>query len=105
VSEKIGTLGMKGFAGSQILNSNTVKPVECLRYCLTLPVSVQITGIDNDAILDQALEVARTFKPYTSEELASLLERTRDAAMTGKFEFYKTTSAADGTARNPQYLG
>jgi hypothetical protein len=61
--------------------------------------------MQDDEMLDQALDVARTFKPFTSEELTSLLDRTRAAAMTGKFEIYKTTANFDGTARNPQYMG
>ena len=105
VSEGIGVLGMKGFGDNFILRSNTVKPIECLHYCLNLPVSVQITGIENGAILDQALEAARTFHPFSEAELASLLERTRIAAQEGKYEHYKTTSNFDGTGHDPRSLG
>jgi predicted aldo/keto reductase-like oxidoreductase len=105
VSEGIGVLGMKGFGDSFILRSNTVKPIECLHYCLNLPVSTQITGIENDAILDQALEAARTYHPFSTAELASLLERTRLAAQEGKYEHYKTTSNFDGTGHDPRSLG
>jgi hypothetical protein len=38
-------------------------------------------------------------------EVASLLERTKLAAQTGKYELYKTTPRNDGTARRPQFLG
>ncbi len=103
--EGIAPLGMKGFGDSFILNSNTVKPIECLHYCLNLPIAVQITGIDNQQTLDQALEAARTFKPMSSTEVASLLERTKPVAGEGKFELYKTTSHFDGTAHKPQMLG
>ena len=44
--EGIAPLGMKCFGDHYILDSNTVKPIECLHYCLNLPISVQITGID-----------------------------------------------------------
>jgi len=37
--------------------------------------------------------------------VASLLERTQAAALTGKYELYKTTTRNDGTARKPEYLG
>jgi predicted aldo/keto reductase-like oxidoreductase len=105
VSEGIGVLGMKAFGDAIILKSNTVKPIECLQYCLNLPVSVQITGIDNQMLLDQALKAAQNFRPLSSTELASLLERTRPASLEGKFELYKTTSHFDGTAHSPQSLG
>jgi uncharacterized protein len=103
--EKIGVLGMKAFGDHYILDSNTVKPIECLHYCLNLPVSVQITGIDSPQILDQAFEAASTFHPMSKQEVASLLDRTKQAAMAGKFELYKTTNHFDGTGHNPSWLG
>jgi predicted aldo/keto reductase-like oxidoreductase len=105
VKENIAPLGMKAFGDHYILESKTVKPIECLHYCLNLPVSVQITGIDSPQILDQAFEAARTFKPMSQTEEASLLARTNAAAQEGKFELYKTTSHFDGTAHSPQMLG
>jgi len=105
VREKIGILGMKCFGDHYILESNTVKPIECLHYCLNLLVSVQITGIDSPQILDQAFEAAKTFRPMSQEQVAALLDKTKQAAMAGKFELYKTTSHFDGTAHNPSYLG
>jgi len=106
VREKIGVLGMKCFGDHYILDSNTgVKPIECLHYCLNLPVSVQITGIDSMQILDQAFEAAKTFQPMSQQQVAALLARTTQAAATGQFELYKTTSHFDGTAHNPSYLG
>jgi aryl-alcohol dehydrogenase-like predicted oxidoreductase len=103
--EGIAPLGMKCFGDHFILDSNTVKPIECLHYCLNLPIAVQITGIDKPEILEQALEAARTFKPMSSAEVASLLERTQPAAGAGRFELYKTSSHFDGTAHKPQVLG
>ncbi len=103
--EGIGPVGMKCFGDSFILKSNTVKPMECLHYCLNLPIAVQITGIDNQQILDQAVEAARTFKPLSEAEVAGILERSKPAAMQGKFELYKTTAHFDGTAHKPQELG
>ncbi|MBV8675484.1 MAG: aldo/keto reductase [Acidobacteriaceae bacterium] len=106
VREKIGILGMKCFGDRYILDSNTgVKPIECLHYCLNLPVSVQITGIDSPQILDQAFEAASTFRPMSQQEVAALLDKTKQAAMAGKFELYKTTSHFDGTGQNPAWLG
>jgi len=56
-------------------------------------------------MLDQAFEAARTFKPLTSAELSTLLAKTREAALSGSFETFKTTTRQDGTARNPQWMG
>jgi aryl-alcohol dehydrogenase-like predicted oxidoreductase len=101
----IAPLGMKCFGDHYILDSNTVKPIEALHYCLNLPIAVQITGIDSAQILDQAFEAVRTFKPLSEAEVAAILDRTRLAAQTGKYELYKTTAHNDGTARKPQVLG
>ena len=105
VREGIAPLGMKAFGDHHILESKTVTPIEGLHYCLHLPVAVQITGIDSQAVLDQALEAARTFKPLSVADVASLLERTKPAAQEGRFELYKTSSTFDGTAHNPKWLG
>jgi uncharacterized protein len=103
--EGIAPLGMKCFGDHFILDSKTVTPIEALHYCLNLPIAVQITGIDNQQTLDQALEATRSFKPLSQVEVASLLERTRAAAGEGKFELYKTSSHFDGTAHKPEMLG
>lgn len=105
VREGIAPLGMKAFGDHHILESKTVTPIEGLHYCLHLPVAVQITGIDSQAVLDQALEAVRTFKPLSVADVASLLERTKPAAQEGRFELYKTSSTFDGTAHNPKWLG
>jgi hypothetical protein len=101
----IGVEAMKTFGDNFILRSNTVQPIEALHYSMTLPASVVITGIDNNDVLNQAIEAVRTFKPMTKDEIANLLGRTRAAAANGQFELYKVSQHFDGTAHNPQWLG
>ena len=96
---------MKSMGNGVILKSKLVTPIECLHYALSLPVSMVITGIDSMAILDQAFEAVRTFKPLTPDEMDSLLARTAEAAMTGEYELFKTTQHFDSTAKNPKWLG
>jgi aryl-alcohol dehydrogenase-like predicted oxidoreductase len=105
VKDEVGVLGMKAFGDPFILRSNTVTPIECLHYAMNLPTSTVITGIDSMEILEQALAAARTFTPLSKETVATLLARTADAAATGKYELFKTSSRYDGTAHNPQWLG
>jgi len=105
VKEKMGVLGMKSMANGILLKSNTVTPIECLHYALNLPTSVVITGIDSMALLDQAIEAARTFESLTEEKSKALLAKTARAASGGEFEPFKTTSLFDSTARNPDWLG
>jgi hypothetical protein len=101
----IGVLGMKCMANGILLKSNTVTPMECLAYALSLPTSVVITGIDTMEILDQAFDVMESFVPMSSEAREALLAKTRMAAAEGRFEPFKTSSIFDGTAENPQWLG
>jgi aryl-alcohol dehydrogenase-like predicted oxidoreductase len=105
VRQNIGILGMKSMASGVLLKSNTVTPIECLHYALNLPTSVVITGIESMEILDQAFEAVRTFHPLSQEEIDALLAKTSAAALTGRFEPFKTTSLFDGTALHPEWLG
>ena len=105
VEEQIGVLGMKSMGDHIILESKAVTPLECLHYAMSLPTSVVITGIDSQQILDQAFEAARTFKPMSKTQIASLLAKTTEAAAAGKYELFKTSNHFDSTAHNPEWLG
>ena len=105
VRQNIGVLGMKALANGRILQSGTVSAIECLHYALHLPTSVVITGCDTLEILDQAFEAVRTFRPLTDPQVAALLARTADAASSGEFELFKTSSIYDATATHPDWLG
>jgi len=103
--EGVGVLGMKSMGDKVILRSKTATAIECLQYAMSLPTSVVITGCDSVAILQQALNAARTFQPMDSSQIAALLAKTAKAAEAGQFELYKTTHQFDGTVANPQWLG
>ena len=105
IREGIGVLGMKSMGDGLVLKSRATTPVECLRYALSLPTSVVITGIDSMEILGQDLGVVKAFRPLTEQETADLLARTARAAAKGEFERFKTTNAFDSTAKNPAWLG
>jgi predicted aldo/keto reductase-like oxidoreductase len=100
----IGVLAMKPMAAGKLLQSGAVQPEECLRYALSLPVSVVITGCENEAQVQQALRAGRDFTPLSEDEQRDLLSRTEPHARTGRFESYKTTDEHDGTKQNPHWL-
>ncbi len=105
VRQGIGVLAMKTLANGSIVQSKTVTPIKAIQYALNLPTSVAICGIDSIEVLEQALEAARTFQPFSEEQLNSLLAKTARVAATGHFEPFKTSSIYDGTARTPAWLG
>jgi predicted aldo/keto reductase-like oxidoreductase len=105
VKRNIGILGMKSMGGSVILKSNTATPMECLHYAMNLPVSVVITGIDSQQILDQAVQAAKSFKPMSAPQVSAILSKTAKAAASGTFELFKTTGHFDSTATHPDWLG
>jgi predicted aldo/keto reductase-like oxidoreductase len=105
VKHQIGVLGMKPMGAGIILQSKVVSPVECLHYALSLPTSVVITGCDSVSVLQQAFDVAHSFKPMSSPEIAAVLAKTVPVAAKGEYEQYKTTNNFDGTVQNPQWLG
>jgi predicted aldo/keto reductase-like oxidoreductase len=101
----MGILGMKPLGSGLLLESKAATPVEFLHYAMSLPVSVTITGCDSMQVLNQALNLARNFKPLPQEQMTALLAKTANASVAGQYEKYKTSTMFDGTAHNPQYLG
>ena len=105
VAQGIGVLGMKSMGSGVLLKSNTATPKEYIDYALNLPTSVVITGIDSMDILNQNLNIARTFKPLTQNQLQAMLAKTEKAAADGEYELFKTTSHFDSTDQHPDWLG
>jgi uncharacterized protein len=105
VDQKIAVLGMKSFGSDIILKSGVVEPMDCLHYSLNVPVSVLITGINSQMLLDQAFAAVKSFKPLTESEVATLISKSEAAAMNGKYELFKTTAHFDTTARHADWLG
>jgi aryl-alcohol dehydrogenase-like predicted oxidoreductase len=101
----IAPLAMKTFAAGGIVRNKIATPAECIHYAMNLPTSVVISGMDKPEVLEQNIAAARAFKPFTPEQLAALLDRTRPFAANGKHEPFKMTKGFDGTARNPSWLG
>jgi aryl-alcohol dehydrogenase-like predicted oxidoreductase len=100
----VGVLGMKALGDGLLLKSGVVTARECLRYALSLPTAVVITGCESVPILEQAIDVGRTFVPLAHDERAALLARTAQAAAHGEFERFKTSQDFDGTTMNPHWL-
>lgn len=105
VEEGIGVIGMKPLADGRIPQLGIAGAEEALRYAMSLPVSVTLTGCDSMERLDQALRVATGFEPMTPAQVEALLARTAAPGEDGEDERYKTTDSYDATAHNPSWLG
>jgi aryl-alcohol dehydrogenase-like predicted oxidoreductase len=105
VKEGIATLAMKPMGDGLLLQSKTVTPLECLHYALNLPAATVITGCETLERLEQALQAVDSFTPLSAGAVQAILAKTRDAAMSGKYERFKTTHEFDGTALNPAWMG
>lgn len=103
LDEGIGVLGMKPFASGAALKSN-VQPEECLRYALSLPTSVVITGCEEMERLEQAVRVGKAFNPLSESEKLAILQRTQKDGKDGHLEGFKTGEGFDATSRNEHWL-
>jgi predicted aldo/keto reductase-like oxidoreductase len=104
VARKVGVLGMKPLTGEgKILDR--VPPFEALHYAMNLPVSVVITGCDSVAIVRQAVDAAKSFRPLSEAQVAAVLAKSAPLAREAKFELYKTSEHFDSTAKHPEWLG
>lgn len=104
VKRGIGVLGMKPLASGRAVEAGVATAEECLRYAMSLPTSVVITGCETLADVEQALRVGQGFTAMEAEERKRLLARTAPHAQGGRLEEYKTTTDHDGTVRNPHWL-
>jgi len=95
----MAALGMKSFGGTAMsIKRGVVKPEELLRYAMSLPVAVTISGMDSFRILRQNLKVAGGFVPMPDQEMQALRDRCAAVATDGRFEPYKASLLFD----NPQ---
>jgi len=96
VRRKIGVIAMKTLASGHVLRANIVTPRQALGYIWSQPVSTIVSGMDADRFLEANTECAQAFEPMSQMEQAALLDRTEEAALTGKFEPFKTAPNFDG---------
>lgn len=103
----VGVIGMKGLAGGfpngRILSELGLTAEECFRYCLSLPVTTQVVGINSMAHLKQDIAIARDFKPMTAAEMRALEDRVAAEAGDGRHELFKSTQTFDGPHHRKQH--
>jgi uncharacterized protein len=65
---------------------------DALYFVWSLPVSVLITGAENETFIKEKIELAKSFVQLNEEQRESLVARVSDLANDGKVEYYKNIS-------------
>ncbi len=100
----IAALGMKSMGGSgEMVAHGAVTAAEALRYAMSLPVAVTISGMESLSVLKQNLEVARGFQPMSAADMQHLRDRCSFDASDGRWELFKTTKKYDGAIGREQH--
>jgi predicted aldo/keto reductase-like oxidoreductase len=95
----IAALGMKPMNGrAEAIKKGVLTPEEALRYAMSLPVTVTISGMDSLDVLQKNLAIARGFTPLTAAEMQRIRDKCAASAADGRFELYKMSLKFD----NPQ---
>jgi aryl-alcohol dehydrogenase-like predicted oxidoreductase len=93
----MAVFGMKSLGGSgEMVRKGGIRVEDALRYAMSLPVSLTISGIDTPEVLRQNLSIARGFKPLGTSEMHAIRDRCRFEASDGRYELFKTTKKYDG---------
>jgi hypothetical protein len=66
---------------------------------------VVMNGCDSLERLDQAFRAMKTFKPMSAEQVETLTAKTKEAALSGRIELFKTSEEFDGTSHKPESMG
>ncbi len=105
VAHGTAVFGMKTFGDPFIYDSKAATPMEMLHYPMSLPITLQVCGIDKMSILQQSLDAVRSYQPLTPEQRADILAKTAAVAADGHTERYKVSHHFDSTIQHPQWLG
>jgi aryl-alcohol dehydrogenase-like predicted oxidoreductase len=104
IKRGIAALGMKSMGGGgEPLLQGAATPEEALRYAMSLPVTVTISGIDAVSVLRQNVAIARGFKPLDEKQMQTLRDRCAPAAADGHLELYKSTMKYDADVGREQH--
>lgn len=88
--KRMGIIGMKIVARGKIFREGGISNMQqTMGYALTLPLSTIILGISNLDELEENVQVAKSFKPFSKQEMARLEELTKPYYEEATFYKYK----------------
>jgi uncharacterized protein len=85
----LGVLAMKSNAMGPITQNKIATIEECLRFTLTQKIDVLVSGVETLDQLENNVGVVKTFKPMSTQEISSILDRTKKGPYGSKIERYK----------------
>ena len=100
----MAVFGMKSMGGSgEMIVHGAMTPTEALSYAMSVPgVSTTISGMDSMQVLDQNLEILRSYQPLTEKQMSELREHGKQFS-DGRFELFKSTVKYDGDVGREQH--
>jgi predicted aldo/keto reductase-like oxidoreductase len=103
LARDIGIIGMKSLGGGapvgKIVKDTNITPEECVRFALSLPISVLVRGWMKVEQIEADARIARDFKPLSGEQQRMILTKAKDEAGDGRHEQFKSTQMFE----NPIY--
>jgi predicted aldo/keto reductase-like oxidoreductase len=104
VQKGMAVFSMKSMSGSgESIVNGALPPTEALSYAMSVPgVSTTISGMDSMAVLDQNLDILRTFQLLDEKQMADLREHGRQFR-DGRYELFKSTMKYDGDLGREQH--
>jgi len=89
-------LGMKPINGNgDPVKKGSITAEQALRYAMSLPVTVTITGMETMDRVEQNLKIAQGFQPLSEAEMRSIRDQCKQPAGDGRYEPYKTSLKFD----------
>ena len=100
----IAAIGMKSLNGNaDAIKKGVIRAADAIRYAMSLPVAVTVSGIDSLELLRENLRIAREFTPMNAAERLAYESQCAVYAGDGRFELYKTTAKFEGPPGREQH--
>jgi aryl-alcohol dehydrogenase-like predicted oxidoreductase len=104
IKRGIAPIGMKSLNGTaDAVKKGVIQAADAIRYAMSLPVAVTVSGIDSLELLRENLRIARGFTPMNRDERLAFEKQCAVYAADGRFELYKTTAKFEGPPGREQH--
>lgn len=91
--KKLGLIAMKTNAIGHITANGIANIPECLRYAMARRPDTIVSGVETIEQLEENVATIKTAKPFTSQEIETLLSRTATTKIGPEIEQYKRKEA------------